>query len=59
MKKSKDTPTATESLPAVAMPVKPATQMKKRGEEEADSKYLSMQSHATCFEDYDEFCFFR
>ena len=41
-KKGKDTPVSNDLAPTVTMPSKPATQMKKRGEEDLDSKYLSM-----------------
>ena len=38
-KKGKETP-AMEATPAVSVPQKPATSMKKRGEEDLDSKYI-------------------
>ena len=40
-KKGKDTPTANDLAPVVSMPVKPPTLMKKRGEEDLESRYLS------------------
>ena len=44
-KKGKETP-AMEAIPAVSVPQKPATSMKKRGEEDLDAKYIGMdRSH--------------
>ena len=48
-KKGKETPTGTENVPSISMPVKPATQMKKRGEEDADSKFLSKAHRMVVF----------
>ena len=39
-KRGKETPVATEAAPTVAMPSKVSTTMKKRGDEDLDSKYL-------------------
>lgn len=50
-KKGKETPTANESAPAVSMPSKPPTQMKKRGEEDLASKYLSKILYANLWSD--------
>ena len=38
-KKGKDTP-AVDAAPAIPLPEKPPTSMRKRGEEDLDSKYI-------------------
>ena len=40
-KKGKETP-ATEVAPAIPLPEKPLVSMRKRGEEDLDSKYIGM-----------------
>lgn len=46
-KKGKETP-ATEVAPAIPLPEKPLVSMRKRGEEDLDSKYIGMLVDDAC-----------